>query len=72
MRPKIIAQIHGLHFDLRGAETAEQAADLQAQYEALLKQAASQYGTSVQKLNDILLEDYHKWQQDEGLKPRRR
>jgi hypothetical protein len=68
MRPELISQIHGAFLDIQQQPGAE---DLEQRYEQLLSKATEQYGCTRQQLIHALRSDFHKWQQDEGLRPRR-
>jgi hypothetical protein len=69
MRPDLISQLHGAFLDTKQQPGSE---ELAQRYELLLSQAIAQYGCTRAQLILALQSDFHKWQEDEGLKPRRR
>ncbi len=58
MRPELISQLHGAFLDAKQQPESE---ELERTYQQLLRQAADHYHLTTVE-----------WQQDEGLKPRRR
>lgn len=69
MRPELISQLHGAFLDTKQQPESE---ELERTYQQLLLQAAEHYHLGIEELIDALRVDFRKWQEDEGLKPRRR
>jgi uncharacterized membrane-anchored protein YhcB (DUF1043 family) len=71
MRPELISLLHGARYDLQCETDPQRQAQAKARLDSLLAQCADQFHTTTELLRDVLQDDYRKWQQDEGLKPRR-
>lgn len=67
-RPEIIARLHEAYYEFRIAEGAEKLVK-EALYRELLKEAASQFGATIQEMEDVRKYDYAAWRRQEQLPP---